>query len=76
MSWGSKPPFASGLLAGWLDEAFPGQARALEVAEFNAPAGIVAVGGLPEGVVCSAELMEKAREFLSGHRDRLDAGGK
>ena len=73
MSWGAKPPFRSRPFASWLDETFPGQSRAVEVAGLDTSLGIVALGGLPEGAGCSAELLEKAREFLAGHRDRLEA---
>ena len=76
MSWGAKPPFVSRSFAAWLEEHFPGQSRTLEVAGLDTPVGIIALEGLPEAAGCTADLVETARKFLGGHRQRLEAGGK
>jgi hypothetical protein len=73
MSWGAKPPFTSRPLLAWLEEFYPGQARAVEGKGLDTPAGIIAFDGLPEHCGCTSALVTKAREFLSKHRQRVDA---
>jgi hypothetical protein len=73
MSWGAKPPFASRPLRAWLEEFSPGQARAVEGKGLDTPAGIIAFDGLPEHGGCTSALVTKAREFLSNHRQRVEA---
>jgi hypothetical protein len=76
MSWGAKPPFASRPLLAWLEEFFPGQARAAEAKGLGTPAGVISLDGLPATGGCPSALVAKAREFLGEHRQRLEAATK
>jgi hypothetical protein len=76
MSWGAKPPFASRPLLAWLEEFYPGQARAAEAKGLGTPAGVISLDGLPATGGCPSARVAKAREFLGEHRQRLEAAAK
>lgn len=76
MSWGAKPPFASRPLLAWLEEFFPGQARAAGAEGLGTPAGVISLDGLPATGGCTSALVAKALEFLGEHRQRLEAAAK
>jgi hypothetical protein len=73
MSWGAKPPFASQPLLGWLEEFYPGHARAVEGKGLDTVAGVIALESLPASGGCTTALVAKARAFLGEHRQRLEA---
>jgi hypothetical protein len=76
MSWGAKPPFASRPLLAWLEDFYPGQARAVEGKGLNTVSGIIALESLPESGGCTTAIVAKARDFLGEHRQRLEAAAK
>jgi len=76
MSWGAKPPFTSRPLLAWLEELFPGQARAVVGADLDTTAGVISLDGLPAAGGCTSALVAKARDFLGDHRQRLEAAAK